>query len=135
MKSLAVGYYRRITEAFPQDLKKALKIKNIKSVFTNYSLVFLVVSLSILILYAAISYIDYSTTREEWFKARDNFAYWQEVAEKQKNSPDAYYQTAIYAAELRDKSRAVEYLTKALELDPGFKKAKELREEILDTRY
>ena len=126
---------RRITEAFPQDLKKALKIKNIKSVFTNYSFVFLVVSLSILILYAAISYINYSTTREEWLKARDNFAYWQEVSKKQANSPDAYYQTAIYAAELRDSSRALVYLNKALELDPGFQKAKELRSKILDTRY
>ena len=129
MKKTAVDY-RKITEEFPQDLKKALKVKNIKSVFTNYSFVFLVVSLSILILYAVISYIDYSTTRAEWLKARDNFAYWQEVAEKQKNSPDAYYQAGVYAAELRDNRRALMYLNKALELDPGFEKAVELQRKI-----
>ena len=133
MKKTAVDY-RKITEAFPQDLKKALKIKNIKSVFTNYSFVFLVVSLSILILYAVISYIGYSITREEWLKARDNFAYWQEVAEKQKNSPDAYYQAGVYAAELRENSKALAYLNRALELDPGFTKAKELKEQVVNSK-
>jgi tetratricopeptide (TPR) repeat protein len=123
-------FYRRITEAFPQDLKKALKSRNIKELTEGYSFVFLSISLFILALYAAVSFIDYSNGRAEWLKARDNFAYWQEVAEKQKNSPDAYYQAAIYATELRDNQAAVGYLDKALELDPGFEKASELEKQL-----
>lgn len=132
MKKLAIDY-RKITEAFPQDLKKALKRKNIVKLLKGYSMVFLSVSLLVFVLYAVVMFFNYLSARSKWLKARDNFAYWQEVAEKQKKSPDAYYQASIYAAELRDNTSAVGFLNKAIELDPGFEKAKELRA-ILGTR-
>lgn len=112
-------YYRRITELLPRSFLK------------GYLLVFLLVTSAVLFLYLLASFSDYSNAHEEWLRTRDNSTYWQEVAIKQGNSPDAYYQAGLYAAELHDNQKAIGFLNRAIELDPGFEKAKKLREQLM----
>lgn len=127
------NYYRRITEALPQDLKKALKIKNLQKHSKRYLLVFLASSFFILSLYAVFSYMEYASLKEQWLRTFDSLSYWEEIATKQGNSPDAYYQAGFYAAQLRDNKKAIIYLEKALMLDPGFERAQKLAQQLTKT--
>ncbi|RJQ28096.1 hypothetical protein C4577_00075 [Candidatus Parcubacteria bacterium] len=65
---------------------------------------------------------------------RDKFEYWQNVVDKHSNYVDAYYQVSYFALKLGQKGKALEYVDRALVLDPGFGEAEELRKVILDLR-
>lgn len=46
------------------------------------------------------------------------------------NYPEVYYQAGFHAGELKENQKAVEYLQKALLLNPGMKKAENLMKEV-----
>lgn len=131
-------YYRIITERLPHNLlkkelkylKKVVTVKYLKQELSIFSISFLALSLSILVLYVTISYIKFVGSRDNWLRANDNLIYWRQVAEKQGNSPDAYYQAGLAAATLGENSKAYEYLQKALSLDPDFDKARLLENKL-----
>ena len=127
------SYSRIITESLPQAFKNAVEWKNAKTHILGYSIVFLTVSFVVLAVYAAFLYSDYLNAKEQWLKTSDNLAYWEEVAVKQENSPDAYFEAALYAAKLGNNQKALLYIDKALELDPGFEKARELSQQLTKT--
>ncbi len=129
---------RTITEPLPQSFfkKSSMEAKGrsiggiISREITHYTIVFLSLCLVFLILTAIWFYSNYSNQKQRWLAARDNLAYWEEVAEIQKNSPEAYYQAAVYSIELGDRGKAQILLQKALSLDSGFDKAKKLQEQL-----
>lgn len=129
MKKRAAHYYRRITESLPQSFLK-WRVKDLKRYLKRYILLYLVILFVITTLYAAISYINYETMKSDRQYAQDSFNYWQEVAASQSNSPDAYFQAGYYAYLMGDSNLAVIYLSKAIELDPGFDKAKALKQQL-----
>jgi tetratricopeptide (TPR) repeat protein len=146
-------YSRKITESLPQtpavennsshklalpsfftkeaSIKTASILTQVKKELTVFSMSFLSVCLVFLLLIAFWFFNMYSDARAERLAAQDNYSYWNEVAVKQSNSPDAYYQAAVYAVALGKNQQASELLQKALELDPGFKKASQLRKAIV----
>lgn len=85
----------------------------------GFSAVFLAVILVFL-------FLRFESEQEKSLASRDSYSYWKEVAEIQKNSPDAYYQAGLHAAEIGKRQEAGELLNKAILLDPGFVEAKEL---------
>ncbi|HVZ12150.1 MAG TPA: hypothetical protein VG965_03910 [Patescibacteria group bacterium] len=130
--------YRKITELLPKgflkdevkSLKKVVTAEYVRREATIFSLSFLLICFCVLALYTMVVLLDYSKTKEKWLQARDNFSYWSEIATKQANSPDAYYQAAIYAIELSKKDTAEDLLQKALQLDPSFEKASKLASKL-----
>lgn len=139
-KKFTKQYSRKITESLPQALtksengssfftKKSLAAKSsVKSMleheFTLFTLIFLGICFIFLATVATFLALNYQNVASEHLAAENNYLYWNEVAKKQGNSPDAYYQAGIYAYELGKNKDAYDLLQKALDLDPGFKKAK-----------
>ena len=124
-------YYRKITESLPQPLFNGKVIKeNLKFFSIHYVLLFLAVCFILSLFLAIISYTALVEARELRTETQDNFSYWEEVAKKNPNSPDAFFEAGSFALKLGDKKTAIKYLDKALELDPGFEKAKELSQRI-----
>ena len=96
----------------------------------HYLLLFLTVCSILSLFLAVLSYAALVETRGLRVEAQDNFSYWEQVAKKNPNSPDAFFEAGSFALKLGDKKTAIKYLDKALELDPGFEKAKELSQRI-----
>lgn len=129
MKKRVAHYYRKITESLPQSILE-WRVKDLKKHLKRYVLLYLVILFVISALYAVISYINYETMKSDRLYAQDSFNYWQEVAASQSNSPDAHFQAGYYAFLMGDSNLAVIYLSKAIELDPGFEKAKALKQQL-----
>lgn len=127
-KKTAKNNSRKITVPLPQD---RLEKVGLEHHFLRIGLIFLSIMLVAFSLLAVYLYIHYFNVKNKWLAARDNFSYWQEVAKLQDNSPDAYYQAAVYALQINDKQKALEDLNRAVDLDPGFEKAIKLRDSML----
>lgn len=131
------GYYRKITEALPQGIKKSAKegIHSVRKTATShlgrYLVLFLVLLSAMLTLIIVQLYADYRRAVEERQKAIDSLSYWEEIVTSHPNFTDAYYNAGIYAAKLGDRQKAYDYLKRAINLDPEFEEAKELEEKIL----
>lgn len=67
--------------------------------------------------------------REREIKDKD-YSYWSSVASQYPAIPDILYNAALSALNDGRKKEAMEYIDKALRLDPLFKKAIELKNEI-----
>lgn len=135
-------YYRKITEALPQGLSETVKKshkefvktvtdKDLHAHFPRFVFFFPILMLAFLGLYLGVAFLNYQTIQEERLKLSDNFAYWEDVAKTHPNSPDAYYNAAIYAYDLQNRQKALELLERATQLDPTFAKAIKLEKEIL----
>ena len=131
------NYYRKITELlqirfklFIKNLEKdflsAMKKENIKLQFANFTILFLIMLFIFLLIYGALSYLDFLKITEERKSAENSLSYWEEIIGKHPNVPDSYYNAAIYAVSLKQKSKAIDYVGKALRLDSDFKEALEL---------
>lgn len=111
------NYYRTITERLPQDLFR-------------FSLFFLCLSFVAFLLFVVYLFQAYEKVKYERQGAIDSLSYWESVVLKQPNSPDAYYQAGIYAAKLGESQKAIGFLDKAVKLDPSFKKANSLSQQL-----
>jgi tetratricopeptide (TPR) repeat protein len=118
---------RKITESLPQSLSKWQVFGHEFQLFT---LVFLALCLAFFTASLIGLVLNYEAEQDRRLAAQDNYSYWQEVAAIQKNSPDAYYQAGIYAAELGKNQEAYGLLQRAIDLDPEFSKARDLQERI-----
>lgn len=73
---------------------------------------------------------EYSAVSNERVVKEKALLYWESVITKYPNLPDAYYKAAVYALGLNKKEKALEFLQKAIFLDPEFKEAKLLEKAI-----
>ena len=62
--------------------------------------------------------------------AHKELAYWQNIVKKYPHFPAAYYEVALYSAQLENKEKARESLQKALLIDPNFFQAEVLANEL-----
>ncbi len=62
--------------------------------------------------------------------AHKNLVYWQDIVEKHPHFPIAYYEVALYSAQLENKEKAIESLQKALLIDPNFFQAEIFAKEL-----
>ena len=126
-------YYRKITERLPQNIRKILSDKGIKEHLARYGVFLLSVIFVFLAACLVFTYFQYGDVLERRLKDSNNLVYWEEVAKKQENSPDVYYEAAFYSARVGDRQKAMLYIGHALKLDPEFEKAKEFSQELLKT--
>lgn len=117
---------KKIKSVSKKHLKPALEWKNLIHHTARYLVVFLAVLAIFSVAQAVLMYSRY----QEYKKVHDDvvrdFEYWEGVISEHPNVPDGYYNAAIYAGMLGDKEKAMEYVKKALFLDPDFSEAKEL---------
>lgn len=123
-------FSRRITEALPQGFLKGLKRKELAPHLLNYLTLFLIILSAFLLFFLGMVYLSYTEAQQERRMAQDNLSYWQDVVKKHPNFTDGYYNAGLYAAELKDYKTSVEFLDRAIALDPQFKKAIDLEKRI-----
>ncbi len=134
-------YYRKITVSLPQSFSKrfkkfnkivdsALSRDNLRQHGFNFLLLFLVLLSIFSLISAILLYYSYGELRKNYREAVNNLDYWEKVVMDYPAFPDGYYNAAIFAGTLDQKQKALEYLDKALKLDPDFEDAKELRKLI-----
>ncbi|MGE5041661.1 MAG: hypothetical protein ACM3IJ_02050 [Candidatus Levyibacteriota bacterium] len=109
-------YYRKIT-ARRKTFSKVL-------IFLELFLFCFLASIS---LYLFIFYQQIQRTRAEEVKS---LASWEKLIHKYPNYPEVYFEGAVYAARLKDNQKAMEYLNKALLLNPNYQEAKKLQEDL-----
>lgn len=127
------NYYRKITVSLPQTLSKKRPSKAVvKKYYMQYYLYFLVVLAILLGTFIILQYINLEEVKSKRGRVVEDLSYWEAVAAKHPNSPDAFYNTALDAVKLGDKIKAAEMLESALKLDPSFDKAKLLKEKFLE---
>lgn len=71
------------------------------------------------------------TARNQFELKTKDYMYWSSVALQYPAIPDVLYNAALSALNDNKKKEALEFVEKALQLDPLFKKAMELKNEIV----
>lgn len=70
------------------------------------------------------------TTQKDFEARYAKFEYWRQVATQYPNIPDILYDAALSAYNVGNAQEAINYLNKAIQLDPLFQRAQELKKEI-----
>lgn len=68
---------------------------------------------------------------KEYDAKMKEFSYWSSVASQFPNIPDILFNASLSAFETGNTSEALHLIDKALNIDPVFKKAQDLRDEII----
>lgn len=122
-------YSRKITEILPQSRKGLKKILLLKSLemfsFLILIVIFVALSYTVVVLYQRNE--DLVQKRVE---AKEKLLYWKEMTKKYPNYAKTYYMAAVYSMDFGEKSQAVKYLDKAIEVDPDFVEAKKFKTAI-----
>lgn len=135
------NYYRKITVGLPQSFSKgykrlnkvldpALSQDNLRQHGFNFLLLFLVLLFIFSLISAILLHYSYGELRKNYGETVNKLDYWEKVVMDYPAFPDGYYNAAIFAGILGEKQKALNYLDKALKLDPDFEDAKELEEAI-----
>lgn len=112
-------------------IKKESALKKIKKPFKQYLLLTLVIcSVFLLLILARMQSLNLEAIKAR-VEAEKQALYWEDIIKKHSDYPDAYYQAAWYSYTLGKKQKAYEFVNQAIALDPGFKKAIELKEKLL----
>ncbi|MCL4354314.1 tetratricopeptide repeat protein [Patescibacteria group bacterium] len=133
------SYSRIFNAQLPKKLLE--KLIKINSKFKTYWLgasktlkfIFLFNTLALTIILSYVSYQSYKIyeeTREKRVEKLKELSYWQDILNKHPNYPDAYLKQAENYYVLGDKAKAVELLNKALLIDPNFKAASDLLNQL-----
>lgn len=122
MKNPFSNYYRKITEGLPRIFESRV----FKESLSSYVIVVLLVFAVFLGLVSYLLAVKYKVVQEKREQAILELSKWERVVVLRPNYPDAYFQAAYTAFELKDKEKALMYLQKALLLDPEFKQAEML---------
>ena len=135
-------YYRKITVSLPQSFSKgfkrfnkvldlALSRDNLRHHGFNFLLLFLVLLFIFSLISAMLLYYSYGELRKNHRETVNSLDYWEKVVMNYPAFPDGYYNAAIFAGMLGEKQKALNYLDKALKLDPDFEDAKELASQLV----
>ena len=123
-------YIRTITALLPKGVKKYINSKYL--VFYVRDFLFLLLLILVWIqLQLLVTLSKRSETAKHQYGAKmKNQHYWISVASQFPNVPDILYNAALSSFEFGKPNEALEYVNKSLQLDPLFKKALVLRNEI-----
>src|SRR3989344_7417166 len=115
--------YSRIFSAFsPQPVvhhahrvsKKVHKsVQNSSAHVAFFIIVYLMLLIPLFFALVLSAYKDLSATREKRASIEKQLRYWQAVTQAHPDFPDAYYQAALYAIQLGENEKAVDFLHKA----------------------
>ncbi len=118
------NYFRRITDLLPNNGQIAYRLSSF------FFLLFLILAGILLQTLVFLSGKTLSAREQYENRARD-YKYWSSVATQYPTIPDVLYNASLSALNDNKKKEAQEFVNKALLLDPTFKKATELKKEII----
>lgn len=124
---------KQIQKAQSIIVKKYKKSINEKAVATHvrqFLFFFLVMMIGILLQILVVLNAKFVDAKKSYLLKSEKYAYWQEVASQFPNAPDILYNAALSSVQMGNKKQAVEYVRRALMIDPLFDKAKNLLEEL-----
>ena len=75
----------------------------------------------------------YELSKIEYQKKIDEYKYWNGVVSQFPNIPDILFNASLSALNAGKKEEALRNIEKALQIDPLFKKALELKREIVES--
>ncbi len=116
-----------------KNLSKKIGLKN-DQLGSNLLILTTLLLLATLIVMLFSIFILQSTLTNTYLVQKDKqerFYFWMEKVEEYPNSPDVLYNAAVSANEISKKETAIKLLNNALLFDPQFKKAQDLRTEII----
>lgn len=118
------NYFRRITDLLPNSGQIAYRLSSF------FFLLFLILAG---ILLQTLVFLNGKTlsAREQYESRARDYQYWSSVAAQYPKIPDVLYNASLSALNDNKKKEAEEYIDKALQLDPLFRKATELKNEII----
>ncbi len=123
------NYSRKITEILPQTKKLRIIVA-----FKFFEMVFLLFSLllfAILSIIVVLLYKKNETMVKKRLEAQEKLIYWEKMTKKYPSFAKSYYMAAIYSMDFNKNQKAIDYLDKAIEIDPDFIEAISFREEII----
>jgi tetratricopeptide (TPR) repeat protein len=74
---------------------------------------------------------NYNNAKTEYSNRVSQYKYWSGVAGQFPNIPDILYNASLFAFQAGRKIEAINYIERAIKIDPLFKDAYRLKEEIL----
>lgn len=127
---LVKKFIRRITAFSPKRVKKQLKNKHLAIYLRRYFFLFLAILAFAILQLVVIFNSQYREARYRYQQKYKEYYYWSNVVSQFPSIPDVLYNGAMSAFNIGRTDKAIEYLNKALEIDPLFKKAQDLKNEI-----
>lgn len=116
-------YYRKITDLFPRAL----------IIFVwEYLFIFLTVLLLVVLYALVIMQNIYEDRVTEYDRKEQQYVYWVQTADQYPYAPDVLYNAALSALEVNNRERALFYIDRALQVDPLFSKADEMRKKLIE---
>lgn len=126
------NFLRKITALLPKSYRRYISTKYLAFYLRNFLLLFLLLTAAILLQILVVMNTRYEMTRKVVQKKTAEYIYWSGVATQFPNIPDILYNAALSAYNVGKKDEAIKNLQKALLIDPLFKKAKVLHNEITE---
>lgn len=93
-------------------------------------MMYMVILFIFLVYFVILTYFQFLYAGDNHNRVVAEFDYWEDVVKRHPNFPDAYYNAALYAGMLNQKERSAALLDRALTLDPDFKEAMELEQQL-----
>lgn len=127
------NYLRKITAQLPKSYKKYVSHRYLAFYLRNFLLLFLLVTAGILLQVLVNLNSRYEIVHSQNEKRVEEYKYWSGVVSQFPNIPDILYNASLSAYNAGNKNEALINIEKALKIDPLFKKAKQLRNEIISS--
>lgn len=124
------GFFRRITALLPKEVFGHVTNRHVATHLRALMFSILVICAGILL--QILVFLDQKVifAKKEYEENAKQFQYWNGVALQFPNIPDILYNASVSALNVGKNSDAIHYLDKALQIDPLFKDARELRKSI-----
>lgn len=127
------NYLRKITALLPKGYRKYVSHRYLAYYLRNFLFLFFLILAGFLLQILVNLENRYDNERKNYALKSKEYHYWSSVAMQFPNIPDILYNTALSALNSGNKSEALDFVNKALQVDPLFRKAQELRIEILES--
>lgn len=124
------SFFRRITALLPKEIFGYVTNRHVATQLR--ALLFFILVIWAGILLQTLVFLDQKIiyAKREYETNAKQFRYWSGVALQFPNIPDILYNASVSALNVGKISEAIQYLDKALQIDPLFKDARELRRSV-----
>lgn len=125
---------RTFTAQLPKGGVKRLNNKYFPEHLRSFLFVVLLILAGILLQLLVFLNKKYSQAKVNYQKTLKNYTYWSSVASQYPNIPDILYNAGVSAIAMGREDVALGYLNKAIQIDPLFAKAIELRDSLIGNK-
>ncbi len=126
------NYFRKITAQLPNEYRNYVSHRYLALYIRNFLLLFLLITAGTLLQILVVLNTRYEKVKIDGEKKMQEYQYWSGVVTQFPNIPDILYNASLSALNAGKKDEALKNIEKALMVDPLFKKAQELKNEIIE---